>query len=539
MDWASYPHTIFPNIVASNLYIFLPAMQKKQYLFYLLSFLEGASVMAAELLGAKMLAPFFGSSLYVWSSVLGITLGGLAMGYFAGGILSGKKNAERNLFYILLASAVFLMVMPILAKTVMVHTSGLSLLVSILFSSLIFLFPPVFFMGMVSPMIIRCVSAAGNNSAQAAGTVFAVSTVGGILSTFLLGFYFIPNFGLTNSAVVAGILLGILPFMLLITSRKFFSLLFLPMAFFSLNSSKVIVPNSDVAILYASEGLLGQVIVADYPTYDSLNRPEGYQRILFVNRSTQTVVTYRGKELHLFEYVDVISKRTTDLKFIHSSAPRALVLGLGGGSVADELVKNGFAVDAVELDERMALVAKKYFNLDEKVNVSLDDARHFVISHKSSSSPSEKYDVIVLDAFIGEVNPHHLFTQEFFAEVKTLLTDKGLFFINGHGYWNGEAGQGMRSVGKTLMHSGFDVEAIPTGTEEDYRNLVLVAASSSNPHLAVTPDLNPSLEDALVLSDDKPQLEILNAQASKRWREGCMRYFLSGYYSKRDVLIFK
>src|ERR1051326_9548197 len=101
---------------------------------YFLSFLEGASVMAAELLGAKMLAPFFGSSLYVWSSVLGITLGGLALGYFTGGIISQKANAKSNLFVILLLSAIFLIVMPMLARTVMIHTAGFSFLISILFS---------------------------------------------------------------------------------------------------------------------------------------------------------------------------------------------------------------------------------------------------------------------------------------------------------------------------------------------------------------------------------------------------------------------
>ena len=68
-------------------------MFQNKFFFYFLSFLEGVSVMAAELLGAKMLAPYFGSSLYVWASVLGITLGGLAMGYFAGGFFSGSKSA--------------------------------------------------------------------------------------------------------------------------------------------------------------------------------------------------------------------------------------------------------------------------------------------------------------------------------------------------------------------------------------------------------------------------------------------------------------
>src|ERR1039458_10759485 len=98
----------------------------KKIFFYSLSFLEGASVMAAELLGAKMLAPYFGTSLYVWSAVLAVTLGGLAMGYFAGGIFSEKKNTERNLYYILLASAIFLIAMPLRSEERRVGREGRS-----------------------------------------------------------------------------------------------------------------------------------------------------------------------------------------------------------------------------------------------------------------------------------------------------------------------------------------------------------------------------------------------------------------------------
>lgn len=535
-------------------------MLRNNFFFFFLSFLEGASVMAAELLGAKMLAPYFGSSLYVWASVLGITLGGLAMGYFAGGIVSEKKNNERNLYFILIASAIFLMVMPVMAKEVMIHTARFSLLASILLSSFIFLFPPVFFMGMVSPMIVGCVAHpqplpsgeenekqkilpngedVGGASGKAAGTVYAISTVGGILSTFLLGFYLIPHFGLTQPAIVMGTILGIIPFIKLISMRKFFSLMFPLAAFVSFNSASPLHVNSDIKIYYSSEGLLGQIIVADYPLYEGKKKIQGFQRILFVNRSTQTIVEYREKEKKYFEYVQMISEATE--KYNNGNA---LVLGLGGGSAANKLSENGFDVNAVELDMRMFECARKYFDLDEKVNVNIDDARHF-IQHRSSVVSRQSYEVIVLDAFIGEVNPHHLFTTEFFSEIKSILSDSGMFFINGNGFWNGKAGKGMRSVCKTLIHSGFDVEVIPTSEKEDYRNLLFVAEKSKNKignvvsHNSQLPITNSQLSDAIILSDENPQLEILNAGANKQWREACMKYFLSGYYSGRDKLLFK
>lgn len=513
-------------------YLIIFVCMNNRFLFFLLSFLEGASVMTAELLGAKMLTPYFGSSLYVWASVLGITLGGLAVGYFSGGIVSTKKNPERNLYIILLASAIFLIVMPLLARLVMIRTAGLDLIPSVIISALTFLFPPVFFMGMVSPVLVRCISHEEEYSGKAAGIVFAISTTGGIIATFALGFWVIPEYGLTMPAILAGITLGSIPFFKLIFSKRFFALVFPVTALFSLNSSSVPVSDSDIKVHYSSEGLLGQILIADYPVYTDMGISSAFQRMLFVNRSTQTIVTYKGKEREYFEYVNIIAREAEV-----SSGKNVLILGLGGGSLANILTQKGFSADAVELDARMVYVARKFFHLGENVNVFIDDARHFI----RNQNPKKKYNIIILDAFIGEVNPHHLFTQEFFSEIKLVLADSGIFYINCNGYWDGEIGKGTRSVCKTLITSGFDVAVIPTSDDENYRNIILKAtiSSSVNGKIYSKQISNINLRDAVILEDEKPCLEILNSHANKKWREQCMRYFLNGYYSKRDVILFK
>ena len=213
------------------------------------------------------------------------------MGYFTGGIISaqlpgkileksetsqslivvpkGERNIELNLYYILLTSAVFLVLMPLMAKEVMLHTVRFALVPSILISSMFFLFPPVFFMGMVSPMIVQCIILLPiplseerveiKNSGKVAGNVYAISTLGGIISTFLLGFYIIPEFGLTRPAIIIGIFLGIIPFVKLIRLKIFMSLIFPLFIFFSLSSLKSPIINSDIKKLYSSEGLLEQL----------------------------------------------------------------------------------------------------------------------------------------------------------------------------------------------------------------------------------------------------------------------------------------
>ncbi len=522
-------------------------MKKHIVFFYFLSFLEGSSVMATELIGAKMLAPYYGTSLYVWSAVLGITLAGLALGYFLGGLVSVKKNVEKNLYYILLLSSIFLIAMPSLANISIIQFVRFQLVESIMLSAIVILFPPVFCMGMVSPLIVTCVlkvkrssaNIEANNNEQAGkvtGTIYAISTLGGILATFLLGFYIIPTFGLTQPAIYIGLLLGVIPFYMLVTSKQFVSFLFPLVIFFAFTGSKPVSFGEQIKIHYTSEGVLGQIIVADYPLYES-ETIIGSQRILFVNRSTQTIVTkINGQENH-FEYVNLIKEKTAD----RSKYKNALILGLGGGSLANELSRNLIAVEAVELDSRMEKVAKAYFNLSNKVSVYNDDARHFVKKNLEHKTNSKKIDVIVLDAFVGEVNPHHLFTKEFFAEVSLTLTDSGVFFINGNGYWKDHVGIGMRSICKTLLSAGFNVEVLPTEENEDYRNIVLIAKKSNGAACKATGvEVKDTLvSDGAVLVDEYPKLEILNAEANLRWRNACMKYYMSGYYTGQDRFLFK
>src|SRR6478735_749532 len=125
---------------------------KKKFLF--LSMIEGATVMVAELCGAKLLAPVFGSSLYVWASVMGITLAALAIGYFYGGNLSHKKEKnEKALFYILSAAALFILAMPVISYYAVQRISYLPFTPGVVIATLSLLFLPVFFLGASSPLL--------------------------------------------------------------------------------------------------------------------------------------------------------------------------------------------------------------------------------------------------------------------------------------------------------------------------------------------------------------------------------------------------
>lgn len=507
---------------------------KNKKIYFLFSFIEGGSVMAAELIGAKMLAPYFGSSLYVWASVLAITLGGLAAGYFAGGILSYKSKNPFALFYVLLAAAVFTVLMPFSSKFILWMIGMHSLIPSVIVSSIFILFPPVFMMGMVSPLIIRAITSDVEQAGKAAGAIYAISTVGGIIATFGFGFYVIPMFGLTLPCIFTGIILGLIPLYVIIRQKQMGKALgFLLLCAWAFSAAAFGPSSSNIKVVYSAEGLLGQLMVLDYPHYNKKREIDGHSRWLFVNRISQTMYDSLADESNQEEKYFTYVYRISDFCDSIPKSSKILLLGLGGGSVAKRLTEKGFSVDVCELDKRIAEAAKNYFYLPENVNITVDDARHYI------KTCDKKYDLIVFDTFRGEDPPNHVFTKESLEETKRLLNPGAVVFVNSLGYLEGKVGRSMRSIYKTFLASGFNVNVLPTDPDPDQRNLLFYASIQKvKPVKGFIPENKIDLADAVVLQDEFPVLDILNAEAAKRWRMLAIGSFNSDL-NQRSLPVFK
>ncbi len=446
------------------------------FLIYLLiSFVEGGSVMAVELVGAKLVAPFYGNSLYVWASVLGITLGGLALGYFAGGWLSKKFPSERTLFLVLLAAALTVFWMGPLGTAVMRALLGLSIIPATLLSCLAFLFPPLLCFGMSSPIIIEQLNLKGIEAGRGSGMVYAVSTSGGILMTFATGFYFIPLFGLSHTLFVIGTVLFLIPFGYFLFRKRAIEVL-IPLAFFwailfswrMLDEPKRVGEN--LLIRHRSEGLLGQLMVLDQLS----QKGEPERRGLYVDLSPQTYLDLSSGN-SMWPYV----RRAAGFAAYHEDGKRdrALLCGLAGGKLANRLFQKGFEkIDAVELDPRMKEIALKYFDMDSRTRVHIDDARHFI------KTTERNYDLVLFDLSLSETAPAHLYTIEAFKEVRKLLDKEGGFIIHYNNKWKGKGKLALSSIGKSLKKAGFKVRMINTKTSLDqFGERLFYAVPSSAP----------------------------------------------------------
>jgi spermidine synthase len=491
----------------------------------IVAFFEGGAVMAVELVGAKMIAPFYGNSLYVWTAVLATTLAGLAGGYFFGGYLSGKKNAERSLFIVLTISAIITALMPFTATKVMTATLGMGLKSGTVTSSLVFLFPPLFCFGMISPLIVRCLSTKIEMVGRAAGNVYAISTVGGIVFTFITGFYLIPGLGLKTSTYMMAALIAVFPAIYFLGRKRYGPPTILLLAFFMVNAfhgkalaDKPSAERSYIRVMHRNDGVLGQIMVAD----DTL----GASRSLFINNISQSFINVKTGESK-WKYVH----RVATYASMKPAGSKVLLAGMGGGLLAQKLSLLGYELDVVDLDERMEKVSAEYFARTAKMNVLTDDIRHYL--HVARS----KYDIIILDVSLGENQPSYVYTQEAFSSINRILKDDGLLFIHFPGILSGDAGLSVRSVGRTVESSGFTARLIDTKPDVSKPSeLLFVAAKGNIPSFANARVPETSLKynfpldekafidtvsfsSGLLLSDDRPLMDILHKKTLSHFRQ--------------------
>jgi spermidine synthase len=512
---------------------------------YLFAVVEGATVMAVELMSARMLAPWFGSSLYVWGAVIGITLLSLAAGYYLGGRLTRKHDPLLRLYGVLLASSIFLMIMHFSPEYLSPAFSGMHPIPGVILVSLLLVFPPLVFLGMVPTLLIGYLSSLIDDSGQATGRVFTLSSLSGILALPVFGFWLIPHFGLTTPSVITGLLVGIVPFFTLLSKKKYAALLFIPVALLAWTGNKAKVSSPTVKVQYFSEGLLGQVLVADvFEAVDGREIRKVNDRMLYVNRMGQTNINLTSGNSN-WTYLPFAVSATS----IIPQNSNALLLGLGGGTVANMLYKGlQIKVDAVELDKRIASVAQRYFTLDPSVTTIVDDARHYI------ATCNKKYDLIFFDVFKGDIAPPHVLSLECFEKATTLLNKGGLIVVNFNGFLSGEIGKPGRSVYKTLVAAGMDTRILPTpGKEEERNSLFLASRERLDYHNLRSPllhmgkpvsldslFLDPStldLKDAIVFVDDKPALDKLNIAASSIWRRDYN--VVTRQFSKSGIPLYK
>ncbi len=498
--------------------------ERLKRLIYFLAFIEGGAVMCVELCSAKILSPYFGTSIYVWASVLGITLSALMSGYYLGGYISSKNQKKEVVFWLMLVAGLLMALIPIISSSILPSTINLSLLAGTVVSLMCFLFVPLMIFGSVSPLVINILTDKAKDSGKSSGTVYAVSTLGGILTTFIVGFYTLPQWGITITLYSYGLLVVFTALVLFLASKTFkptaavlviitlFSYAFQQRAY-------------ALGVIYQSEGILGEIKVVDRNLFNGQeNRMKPY-RELMVNNISQTMMDLQNPTKSYWEYVDVLTYNLN----AYSKGKKTLLLGLGGGTLYKQLERYQLDIDVVEIDERVEQVAKEYFQINPAINIVVDDARHYI------RTTEKKYDIIIYDLYHSETPPIHIMTKEAFGEIKSRLNENGILAVNFYGFIAGTEGKAARSIYKTLKEQNYNVTLVATSGEEQNRNLLFICSqqalkSNNNIIHTIVEEKDINFDDALILVDDQPILEHLYLEAALSWRtnynEMNAKYFL-------------
>lgn len=448
-------------------------MKITNYLLEIAVFVCGAVVMIFELVGSRILGPYLGTSIFVWTSLIGIILGSLSLGYYLGGKIADKKPTLNSLSLIIFLSAIFIFLTLIIKDVLLVflQTGNLDIKTSSVIASLILFSPTSILLGMVSPYAAKLKLNSLNTSGATVGNLYAISTAGSILGTFLSGFYLIPQFGTNKLLVILSITLIIVS--IILSAKK-------------LIKTKI----SVVAIIFFVAVIISQLAMTttkngfiDVDTaynriwiYDHFDKKTSeIIRNFSINNENSSAMFLNSDNL-VYEY----TKYYHLAKHFNADFKTTLMIGGAGYSYPkDFLVKYPEAtIDVVEIDPKITELAKKYFRLKEnpRLTVIHEDARVYL------NTTQKKYDVIFGDAFSSRYSiPYQLTTKEAVEKKYNLLNDNGLVILNIISSINGENGQFLRAEYATYQTVFpqvylFPVRETKNGTE--VQNVMLVALKS-------------------------------------------------------------
>ncbi len=377
-------------------------------IFLAVAFTAGWVIMMLEILGGRVLAPYFGYSVYQWGALIGVVMAALALGYHLGGRVGDGPRARSFLLGAFAVSAVFVLVVPRLAADFMPITRAFGPAWGAVLASAILLGLPSVLLATVSPIVIRLT--ATSRIAASAGSVYAVSTVGSIGGTFFAAFYAIPNLGSQTSHYVAAALLVAASVALALVARQLAQGAAMGVV---LVLGYPFPPAPEPGVIYSAESLHNIIRVEQ----------AGSRRYLFLNYRDGAQTVMDMKRLLTGSYYDYF------LLGPHINGGRKILfLGVAGGTALKQLVTAYPEVEitGVDLDPAVLDVARNYFGLagEERIRLVADDARWFL------DAGSERFDIIALDLYVTGHVPFFTTTREFFERVHARLAEGGVMMMN-------------------------------------------------------------------------------------------------------------
>jgi len=491
----------------------------KTTLLYLTVFLNGAVVLVVEILGTRVIGPFFGSTIFVWSSLLAVALGFLSLGYWIGGLIADRKTKPTIFYSIVLAGGLLTTLVMKFDQPVLIFTEQFGIQFGPLVAAAILFSIPLTLFGMVSPFAIRLQTDELSEVGGTAGRIFAVATIGSLVGALASGFLLVPNFPISKIFIWSGITLAavaVLGFVISTKSRR------------KEIAALLVFAAIGGAALYANpitwvETENTMRIVHTEPSFRADTKVIEVWKIrcLILDGTTQSCVYIAedSPDEHAINYIQEVKRIVKE----NPEIKNVLVLGIGPGAML-EAFPNSMSVDGVDIDPKTFKLGEEFFGLEDKPNVNLvvADARTFL------RNTDQKYDLIISDVFSANSYPPHLATKEYFELWEDHLSENGFGLFNlvgGRKGWD----RHTTSLLKTLEEV-FDVVVMTSPSTEGIGANLVHLTNNTNYSPSLTGDfskLEISSESGLVLTDDYAPTEILAKYSYAEYRAQSKR--LGGY----------
>ena len=381
-----------------------------------ISFLTGFALMAYELVAARLLAPTIGSSIYVWTSVIGIIIASLSIGYWLGGKLADARQRPIDVALLCLITAACVILTMFAHPGILewVATSIEDTRAQGIVASLFLFAPTSFALGLISPYLAKLNIKELKTAGESVANLSALNSIGGIVGTFVTGFVLFSYIGSKETLII--VVLCLILSSWLIAPKRF------PI-------QRIIISGVLIVVMLfpapAKAGVLDQIDSpsAHYTIADMNYGGKPITALATGPGGIQSAVYTDGSDDLVFWYTNYASK------VIEAKNPeRVLVLGGGAFTLPAALATSlpNATIDAVEIDPALEGISKEYFSYENQENVNLifQDARAYVNTNEN------KYDVIFVDVYGDSYVPFSLLTKEYGEQINRLLNPNGMVVIN-------------------------------------------------------------------------------------------------------------
>lgn len=504
------------------------------------------TTLGTELSASRLLDPFFGNSLVVWASIIGLMLLYLTVGYYIGGRWADKDPRRSTLFQITAWGAFLVGLVPFVSRPVLrwsvqgLAEYSVGILAGSFIGVLVLFSVPITLLGTVSPFAIRLALRDVKHSGNTAGSIYALSTLGSLLGTFLPVLVLIPALGtrmtfFTFSIVLLTVSLG----GLFLTRHKWaLGYVTMPVVLIGMNllwsSGPIkIVPG----LVYETESSYNYIQVIRQSdgqggTWHALQLNEGQGIHSLYNPNYYDYPLVDG----VWDYFLVVPY-FNDPPYTENEVHSLLLIGSAAGTISKAYseIYGPIPIDNVEIDPGIVAVGRQWFDMNEpNVTVHAQDGRYFL------ANTANTYDVIGVDAYRPPYIPFHLTTQEFFQEIYDHLNEDGVMAINaGRTSTDYSLVEVLGSTMKTVFPSVYVIDIpshgsslgnsliIATKQPTQLDNFALNAAQLQHPllHLVANRAINSRIWEFqatdIVFTDDKAPIEQVI-------HELILRYMLGG-----------